>query len=406
MPTGDIPGWHEVFADSFNGRTLDRSRWRVYWGPAGGDPAAWFSPSHVSVSKGMLVISAYHDPADGDRWVTGGVSSSPSLVQAYGKYLVRLRVEAGTGIGHALLLTPADGSWPPEIDFSEDNGRTRDRTAGDAALRRRRQEGVQVTRVDLTQWHTLGVEWTPRMLRYTIDGRVWATVTGSEVPAVPMALAVQTQAVALHRNLGRLPRLRHPGGGAPVRRLGGRLRTGGDPMMSLLGRRAVCNDPVDVEVHMRRSRRIRTLLPGRGVARPGLGLDVERHRDRGDVRARDGRPSAGIERVDELPRHPLHPECVPLGQVDCDVMLDLGVVRSVVQRGVIGLAVGSVILAEVDLRRPAVIARPQQNRVGNPDAGIEPEPDEVLAVGLDQARAGWTRRRSPTCRRLRDPDRN
>lgn len=194
MPTGDIPGWHEVFADSFNGRTLDRSRWRVYWGPAGGDPAAWFSPSHVSVSKGMLVISAYHDPADGDRWVTGGVSSSPSLVQAYGKYLVRLRVEAGTGIGHALLLTPADGSWPPEIDFSEDNGRTRDRTQATLHFGVDDRKVFRSLGVDLTQWHTLGVEWTPRMLRYTIDGRVWATVTGSEVPAVPMALAVQTQA--------------------------------------------------------------------------------------------------------------------------------------------------------------------------------------------------------------------
>src|SRR5579862_2036531 len=56
MPVGDIVGWREVFHDDFNGRTLDRSKWRVYYGQPGGDPAGWFDPSHVTVSNGMLVI--------------------------------------------------------------------------------------------------------------------------------------------------------------------------------------------------------------------------------------------------------------------------------------------------------------------------------------------------------------
>ena len=71
MPVGNIPGWRQVFTDDFNGRTLDSSKWRLYWGKPGGDPAGWFDPRHVAVSHGMLVISAYRDRRDGGKWATG-----------------------------------------------------------------------------------------------------------------------------------------------------------------------------------------------------------------------------------------------------------------------------------------------------------------------------------------------
>lgn len=193
MPVGDLPGWHQVFADNFGG-ALDPSTWRFYSGQVGGDPGGWFEPSHVTVSNGMLVISGYRDPADGGRWATGGVSTAPGFVQTYGKYLVQFRLDRGPGIAHALVLTPANGSWPPEIDFSEDNGTWRHTTqatlhygATDSTISKRLS-------VDLMQWNTLGVEWTPGIIRFTVDGRVWFTITGNAVPTVPMALALQTQA--------------------------------------------------------------------------------------------------------------------------------------------------------------------------------------------------------------------
>ena len=194
MPVGDIPGWHQVFADNFGGRTIDLSKWRVYTGEPGGDPAGWFDPSHVKLSNGMLVLSGYQDRADGGKWATGGLSTNPGLVQTYGKYLVRLRFDRAVGIAHVLLLVPANGSWPPEIDFGEDNGAWRDTMqatlhygAADSTFSKR-------VAVDQTQWHTVGVEWTPGRLVFTLDGRVWYQVTGSAVPAIPMALAIQTQA--------------------------------------------------------------------------------------------------------------------------------------------------------------------------------------------------------------------
>jgi beta-glucanase (GH16 family) len=193
MPTGNIAGWHEVFSDSFPGRSLNRSKWRLYQGRPGGDPAGWFEPSHVRVSHGMLVVSAYRDAKRGGRWATGGLSSSPGLVQTYGKYLVRFRMDQGIGVGHALVLWPASNTWPPEIDFSEDNGSARNSTLGTLHYGVTDHHMATKIAVDLTQWHTLGVEWLPSSLVYTLDGRAWHHLAAGAVSAVPMVLDIQTQ---------------------------------------------------------------------------------------------------------------------------------------------------------------------------------------------------------------------
>ncbi len=198
MPTGSPPGWHEVFSDDFTGNHLGW-RWTAYRGRPGGDPGGFFDPTHVAVSGGELVISASHDPSDTawdagpNTYVTGGISSSPSFAQTYGRYLVRLRMDAGRGIAHAILLWPQSNTWPPEIDFSEDNGAAR-RT--DYATLHSGADNTQVQKriaVNLTEWHTLGVKWTRGRLVYTLDGRTWATVTNANVPSVPMVLDIQTQ---------------------------------------------------------------------------------------------------------------------------------------------------------------------------------------------------------------------
>ena len=201
IPVGNIPGWREVFADDFTGSTLDW-QWTSYWGVPGGDPGGFFDPTHVTVSGGQLVISAYKDPSD-DAWdagpntyVTGGISSSPSFAQTYGKYLVRFKFGAGVGIAHAILLWPTSNTWPPEIDFSEDNGSNRQTTYATLHYGPNNTQVQRSFAVNLTRWHTLGVEWTPGRLVYALDGTDWATVTNANVPSTPMNLDLQTQSWA------------------------------------------------------------------------------------------------------------------------------------------------------------------------------------------------------------------
>jgi beta-glucanase (GH16 family) len=198
MPVGNIAGWNQTFSDDFTGTALNGSNWGAYAGQPGGDPNGWWDPSHVSLSGGQLVLRTFQDSTpNGQRWVSGGVGMTNTHSQAYGKYEVRMRVDGGKGISALASLWPTL-TWPPEIDFYEDGPTGPTRQAMSATLHynaANTQIQDTLSGVDFTQWHTIGVEWTPGSLVYTIDGRTWATVATSNVPSQPMNLDLQTQAL-------------------------------------------------------------------------------------------------------------------------------------------------------------------------------------------------------------------
>ncbi len=200
MPLGDIPGWHQVFADDFSGTTLNTSNWYPYSGQPGGDPAGWWDASHVAVNNCLLTLKGYKDSAaKSDVFVTGGIGMTANHAQTYGKYLVRMRADRGNGISAIALLWPQANIWPPEIDFYEDGGGNRASMSATLHCGSDDNDNCQVERdlsgYDFRQWHTLGVEWTAGKLVYTIDGTTWATVTGSKVPSIPMVLDLQSQSL-------------------------------------------------------------------------------------------------------------------------------------------------------------------------------------------------------------------
>jgi beta-glucanase (GH16 family) len=187
--------WRRVFVDDFS-HGLRSSRWGTYSGQPGGDPGGWWSPAHVVVAHGVLNLETYRDPRYGGRWVSGGVSSAPALRQTYGKYEVRVRMDRGKGVAFVALLWPSGNGWPPEIDFAENGGETNARSHITATLHYG-SEDSQIQRtisVDVTRWHTVGVEWLPGRLIYTLDGRQWASVRSGMVPDQPMEMDLQTQA--------------------------------------------------------------------------------------------------------------------------------------------------------------------------------------------------------------------
>ena len=168
MPTGDIPGWKQVFTDDFNG-PLDLSKWQTYDGKPStpGDVGAYFASSHVFTSGGMLIISGYRDAKYSNVFATGGMNTI--IGNIYGKYLVRMKMDKGHGIAFCLLLWLQSGNWPHEVDFAEDNGYDRTNVDGSYWNTKGTWSGQEIT-IDTTQWHTFGVEWTPGKLAYTVDG--------------------------------------------------------------------------------------------------------------------------------------------------------------------------------------------------------------------------------------------
>ena len=200
MPVGDVAGWRQVFADDFTGSGLS-SRWGAYSGRPGGDQYTTWSPSQVQAGNGRLVLRGQEQ--DG-QWLTGGVSNH-TVSQTYGKWEVRLRVDRSDDLTYAVLLWPERPVWPPEIDFAEDGGGVRDATTATLHYGSDNAQIQREVRADFSQWHTVGVEWLPGKLTYTLDGRPWATAESSGVPDMPMWLAVQTQGGGCEKDQVRCP---------------------------------------------------------------------------------------------------------------------------------------------------------------------------------------------------------
>jgi hypothetical protein len=197
-PSGQAPpgpdalaGYTQSYVSDFTGTTLPAG-WGAYSGKPGGDPGAQWGLAHAVVSNGMLQLEAYQDSAYGGEWVTGGVSQS-GRSQTYGAYYVRSRV-TGAGPTNVELLWPVAPVWPPEIDFNETGGAAVGTSATVHWGPGNNQDQRADHTIDMTQWHTWGVIWTPTSITYTVDGQVWGTVTvASEIPNQPMVLDLQQQ---------------------------------------------------------------------------------------------------------------------------------------------------------------------------------------------------------------------
>jgi outer membrane protein OmpA-like peptidoglycan-associated protein len=195
-PSGEAPpsadalsGYVQSYVNDFTGTSLPHG-WDVFTGAPQGDPDGQWASDHVVVSGGMLQLNTWQDPSYNNEWVSGGICQC-GLAQTYGAYFVRSRV-TGPGPTQVESLWPAVG-WPPEVDFDETYGGD---TQSMATLHftTANQQIHQTVDMDMTQWHTWGVIWTPTSVTYTVDGQVWGSVAGaSEMPHQPMTLDIQQQ---------------------------------------------------------------------------------------------------------------------------------------------------------------------------------------------------------------------
>jgi hypothetical protein len=196
-PSGKAPpgpnalaGYTLSYVHDFTGTSLPAG-WDAFSGVPGGDPGGQFGLDHDVVSGGLLRLETYKDPAYNDKWVSGGVCQCGQS-QTYGAYFVRSRV-TGAGPTQVEMLWPAQNVWPPEIDFDETGGTT---TGTSATLHYGAVNNLdqRSLNINMTQWHTWGVIWTPKSITYVVDGHAWAAVTAvNEVPHQPMSLHLQQQ---------------------------------------------------------------------------------------------------------------------------------------------------------------------------------------------------------------------
>jgi hypothetical protein len=189
-----LPGYTMLYASNFPGKSLPAG-WASYSGPPANDRGAEYAITHVVVRGDSLRINTWRDPDFQNRWVTGGVCQC-GLPQTYGAFFVRSR-DTGGGATSVQLLYPESNVWPPEVDFNENEGQVNSTTStihfGPAD-----QLDQRVLHINMLQWHTWGIIWSPTSIKYTVDGVLWASVnTAAEIPTIPMRLSLQQQTFCL-----------------------------------------------------------------------------------------------------------------------------------------------------------------------------------------------------------------
>ena len=199
MPTGDLPGWKQVFADDFATEVpLGQFPGSVYGAKWGAYQEGWpdttgngtYSPSRV-LSVDDCALDYYVHTEDGEHLVSAPTPKVPA--GAYGKYSVRFRADPLPGYKTAWLLWPDSEQWPAdgEIDWPEGN---LDETMF-AAMHHADPNGGQDwfgTSATFPTWHTATTTWEPGKVTFELDGEVIGTST-TKVPTKPMHWVLQTE---------------------------------------------------------------------------------------------------------------------------------------------------------------------------------------------------------------------
>jgi beta-glucanase (GH16 family) len=184
--------WKSIFRDEFDAGTLNPV-WRTaqYWDRdhtvVGGGELEVYDPTAVSVSDGMLRLTARQETKYGMPYVSGlvqtggddSVTGEPRFNFKYGYMEVRAKLAGGQGIWPAIWMMPAsynDGNG--ELDVVEVVGKWPD--YANFTLHRNGSDEGDEWRAPYDfadDFHTFGVDWQPDHVTWYVDGIERARMT-------------------------------------------------------------------------------------------------------------------------------------------------------------------------------------------------------------------------------------
>ncbi len=217
----DLSGYSVIFADEFDGDSLDRAKWKTAlpWGPDttingeqqyyanlfGSDPIAYdpfvFNGDTMSIT-GVPTPPELSDAANGQPYLSGNLTTADNFSMTYGYVEMNAKLASGPGLLSTFYLFNADYEKnKPEIDIVEYIG---DRPTiayqtyhyyDSLLLEENGYQGVKHSTPTMaadvgsdlgSEFHTYGVLWEPELMVWYIDGVEVQRVTGPRVPDEPM----------------------------------------------------------------------------------------------------------------------------------------------------------------------------------------------------------------------------
>ncbi|MBI2717361.1 MAG: glycoside hydrolase family 16 protein [Rhizobiales bacterium] len=216
-PLGVAGDWKLVFAEDFNGPSIDLEKWTTcYWWNDNGctnlssGELQWYMPANVRQAEGTAYLTARPEPVKGYKGrefaFTSGMLTTgrdyselprpPREEFTYGYFEIRAKVPAGKGLWPAVWLLPSNRKSRPEIDIMEVLGHATDRLEMhlqyDNANQQKRSAGFSAKVPDLSaDWRVYGLDWQRDKIVWYLDGvEKWRFTTARYVPQEPMYLLI------------------------------------------------------------------------------------------------------------------------------------------------------------------------------------------------------------------------
>jgi len=198
--------WVMTWSAEFNGpdgSPPDPAKWTIMGGGNGwgNNELQYYTsrPKNIHVERGYLVIEAFKEEftgSDGIRrhFTSARLSSQGRFAQKYGRFEARIQIPASPGVWPAFWLLGEDFStvgWPAcgEIDVMENVGKEPGAILG--TLHGPGYSGATplTTAYALPKgrfsdgFHLFAVEWEPNVIRFYVDGELYASKTPGDLPA-------------------------------------------------------------------------------------------------------------------------------------------------------------------------------------------------------------------------------
>ncbi len=196
-------GWELGFHDEFDGDQLDATKWSTTMAFIGTHGPRYHNEYYASytvdedaiVSGGFLRLRTDRRVVEGSEapglfeFTQGLVSTHDKFAFTYGYIEIRAKYPGGKGLWPCFWLMPQHQGWPPEFDIAEYYGGQSKMHYGLAygTLLDTRWDSTGDTATDfVSDWHTIGLEWTLGRAVWWVDGSVRKTIAADYVPDTPM----------------------------------------------------------------------------------------------------------------------------------------------------------------------------------------------------------------------------
>ena len=187
--------WQLVWADEFDGETLDLAKWSYQLGDGssegltgwGNNEAEYYQEANAVVNDGLLTIIAKEEKVKGYNYTSARIRTKAKGDWKYCRVEIRAKMPIGKGLWAALWMMPTDnvyGGWAAsgEMDMVEYLGHEPNKVHGTLHFGgqwpQNRYKGKEYVLVDgdfQEDFHEFIYEWEEGEIRWYVDGNLFQT---------------------------------------------------------------------------------------------------------------------------------------------------------------------------------------------------------------------------------------